>query len=475
MSENYETVKCTCGQFNRRRRGEPCANSCGKCGAPLISTAQTTSNRKHQSVGGRTSSVPIVLCALIIGAVYLAYSNDMNRPPLAPVTPSVTPTRSPTRQDTDQPTPNFAVTQVLPSPASPSISAAPPAAKPSPSPLDAALSLDLPASLPSRSPAVPINDMIEPTPGCPQRFRTYENAREFCKKLDQSACQSSDVCQWAGGTDCTPKMGTFVTTLVRATNGIAYVVPMELFVVGDEKFLAKADSYVAQQRFKEAIALYSHILQNNPEHPSIIEKRAVAMEGAGRRDAALAEYCRVLLFYVSEELESTARQRIAHLTGVQSGNVIESNRPTTAPAVPPTGDLVSRRRRGGIAPFKVATQRGSNYLLKLVSVENTKDQIWIFVRGGETYSTTVPLGIYTLRIASGDTWFGRDDLFGPNTRFFRLRAKQGGADASIERLQFTATRTKIGTRFIGVTIDLQGSVVGNLEQEAMTRKEFDAQ
>jgi hypothetical protein len=49
----------------------------------------------------------------------------------------------------------------------------------------------------------------------------------------------------------------------------------------------------------------------------------------------------------------------------------------------------------------------------------------IFLRGGETYTTKVPLGSYYIRAGAGTTWYGRKDLFGSSTQLFRLRSKDG--------------------------------------------------
>lgn len=71
-----------------------------------------------------------------------------------------------------------------------------------------------------------------------------------------------------------------------------------------------------------------------------------------------------------------------------------------------------------IAPLTIEGETGTNYLIKLVRVDG-KNPILIFVRGGESYSTKVPLGTYNIQVAAGSTWYGRKDLFGPSTRFFR--------------------------------------------------------
>jgi hypothetical protein len=141
-----------------------------------------------------------------------------------------------------------------------------------------------------------------------------------------------------------------------------------------------------------------------------------------------------------------------------------------AMVAPPTGDIQPRTRRNAIAPFTVLTESGQNYLIKLVNVDNAKDQIWIYVKGGESYSTKVPVGTYNLRAAAGNEWYGREDLFGAHTHFFRLRPKADAADGVQQMLQFRKERNRI----VGMTISLKGIANGNMEQESMTRSEFDA-
>jgi hypothetical protein len=487
MSENYEVVKCTCGQLNRRRRGELRAHACGKCGAPLISDAQTAPKRKRPSSDSRISSIPIVLCALILGGVYLAYSNDLTSsnktsapagPNAKPATPPNVPPAAPS-----VPRKNATLAPTFPAPL-PTLPVPPRIERPP----DIAQSLELPDRPPPKIthndvPAQPVAEMLEPAPGCPQKFRTYETARAICRGLERFACQSVQDCSWSDSQNCVPKLGTFIAhdpRYSRQDNALGYV---EAITVEMRNRIDIADRYVARGLFEKAISIYTQILQHDPDAPSALNQRAIAFEKMGRKDRALADYCKLLVIQSTNMRADDARKHIALLTGKPIPDGQSSVTTNAGLPLPSTGDLVSRRKSGAIAPFKVVTARGSNYLVKLVSVENSKDQIWIFVRGGDPYSTTVPLGTYTLRIASGDTWFGRNDLFGPDTRFFRLRAKQGAADVSMERLQFTRTITRtrtrggilVNTQTTGVTIDLQGSIAGNLEQEAMSRKDFDAE
>lgn len=165
-----------------------------------------------------------------------------------------------------------------------------------------------------------------------------------------------------------------------------------------------------------------------------------------------------------------AKERVAPQTESKVVNQLPQDAQDKAVVVPRTGDLQPRRRSNAIAPFNIQTKSGANYLIKLVNVTNSKDQMWIFLRGGETYSTKVPVGNYALRVAAGNRWYGREELFGPDTRFFRLRGKRGAAVDESPILAFKKERNRI----VGKSLNFEGSVEGNMEQETMSRSEFDA-
>ena len=164
------------------------------------------------------------------------------------------------------------------------------------------------------------------------------------------------------------------------------------------------------------------------------------------------------------------KERVAPQTESKVVNQLPQDVQGKAMVVPRTGDLQPRRRGNAIAPFSIQTKTGSNYLVKLVNVASSKDQIWIFVRGGEPYSTKLPVGNYMLRVASGNIWYGREQLFGPDTHFFRLRSKKGAGVDKSPVLEFKKERNRI----VGRTLNFEGSIDGNMEQEGMTRSEFDA-
>ena len=99
---------------------------------------------------------------------------------------------------------------------------------------------------------------------------------------------------------------------------------------------------------------------------------------------------------------------------------------------------------------------------------DAKDQIMIYIRGGDPFTTKVPLGSYYVRAASGNTWYGEDDLFGPNTAFFKL-------NKSADDRAFRFTQQSCGlrcNRIIGNTIIFRGAIDGTMREEGIRRDEF---
>jgi hypothetical protein len=47
------------------------------------------------------------------------------------------------------------------------------------------------------------------------------------------------------------------------------------------------------------------------------------------------------------------------------------------------------------------------------------------VRSGETASVNVPLGVYKIKIASGEKWYGSNKMFGPQTHYNLIEAQFG--------------------------------------------------
>ena len=134
----------------------------------------------------------------------------------------------------------------------------------------------------------------------------------------------------------------------------------------------------------------------------------------------------------------------------------------------PTTVLHHSRRRNAIAPLTIKTEPGLNYVIKLVNVADPKDQIMIYVAGGNEYSTKVPLGDYAVRGASGRKWYGEEDYFGPSTKFFRFKTRKGGTAGEPVVISFS----RQGNILHGSTLLLQATFDGNMSQEDISKADF---
>ena len=111
-----------------------------------------------------------------------------------------------------------------------------------------------------------------------------------------------------------------------------------------------------------------------------------------------------------------------------------------------------------IAPFEIRTSHGANYLVKLVYAYTQDTVMTIFVKGGNTISTKVPLGTYEVKYATGTEWYGYKHLFGPETGYSKAESL------------FTFENT--GYQITGYTITLYRVSNGNLRTSRISPSEF---
>ncbi len=127
------------------------------------------------------------------------------------------------------------------------------------------------------------------------------------------------------------------------------------------------------------------------------------------------------------------------------------------PAVPITTGLVVRPIRGGVAPFEVVTPAGRNYYVKLVDMTG-QTILSMYIAGGRSFETLVPLGLYEVRYASGNTWYGTTLLFGSNTSY----------SETTKTFRFYETPTQ----YMGHTVELIAQVGGNLDTRTIRPEDF---
>jgi hypothetical protein len=128
-------------------------------------------------------------------------------------------------------------------------------------------------------------------------------------------------------------------------------------------------------------------------------------------------------------------------------------------ALPANGETQNYTFGEAIAPFKIQSQPGSNYLVKLADASTGSTAMTIFVRGGENVETLVPLGSYYVKYASGTTWYGYDHLFGDY---------HTGYSKADDVFDFTVD----GDTVRGFSITLYTVEGGNLSTSGITASEF---
>lgn len=90
--------------------------------------------------------------------------------------------------------------------------------------------------------------------------------------------------------------------------------------------------------------------------------------------------------------------------------------------LPKNGIMKNFTGKRAVAPFKISTSKNysqttDNYYIKLVDAKTKAVAVTIFVQSGSTVEVKVPLGVYKIRYAVGEKWYGEQDLFGHSTSY----------------------------------------------------------
>ena len=81
-----------------------------------------------------------------------------------------------------------------------------------------------------------------------------------------------------------------------------------------------------------------------------------------------------------------------------------------------------------------------------------------YVRAGGTLSVDVPLGTYEIYYATGNTWYGRNNLFGPDTVYQKCEGS------------FSFTEDVSG--YNGWTLTLYPTFNGNMDTDIIDADDF---
>ena len=127
-------------------------------------------------------------------------------------------------------------------------------------------------------------------------------------------------------------------------------------------------------------------------------------------------------------------------------------------ATPPHGSIQRYHTLTALAPLEIKTSAGENYLIKLVEASSGRPVVELFVHGGHTIEIMMPLGNFTMKYAAGDTWYGRDYYFGPNTSYSKASSV----------LNFNQDVSG----YSGYTVTLYRVANGNMQTQRLSPEEF---
>lgn len=173
----------------------------------------------------------------------------------------------------------------------------------------------------------------------------------------------------------------------------------------------------------------------------------------------------IFLGFLVNQNEQTRLRKI----GTASPKPTQPANPTSAqpprntfnePAAPlPAHGAIHRYRNAeAVAPLEVKTSYGGYYFVKLANAATGQDEIELFIHGGRTIEIDIPLGTYTMKYATGQTWYGRDHYFGPNTSYSKASSS------------FHFTKDYNG--YSGYTVTLYKVTNGNLQTKSISPNEF---
>ncbi len=141
--------------------------------------------------------------------------------------------------------------------------------------------------------------------------------------------------------------------------------------------------------------------------------------------------------------------------------------PSLLPVKVSTGILQQPLKRG-VAPLLIRTNPGFDYYVKLAKPGTGREVppvMALYIRGGESFETLVPLGTYEIRYAAGHMWFGEDVLFGKDRPSGTNVTHFSKAD-KLFKFDFD------GESYSGFTVELIMQLNGNLPVSTISAQEF---
>lgn len=192
------------------------------------------------------------------------------------------------------------------------------------------------------------------------------------------------------------------------------------------------------------LSIFAYALTLNYGYfPITLPKQTAAMDYSDRKQSE------------AQTQKKLANQRWSQLQATKTGEPKEPR--------PINGFVIRSTKAECVAPFSIVTSNSDDYFVKLTDQSTGVDVLSIYIHGGETVETLVPLGTYVMKYASGSNWLGTERLFGASTRFNKGRGS----------LQFyKEPATSRGFTIVGHTVTLTRVRNGNFSTESMDQSDF---
>jgi hypothetical protein len=132
---------------------------------------------------------------------------------------------------------------------------------------------------------------------------------------------------------------------------------------------------------------------------------------------------------------------------------------THKPVKQKPGLVFAKKKPHKGSTLTIKTKPGTNYYVQLNTAGTKTAMQGIYVIGGKPVTVDVPIGVYDIVYATGDTWYGRQDKFGPSAPLYKTDHTfdyRLEADGSIPYYE----------------IELIQQVGGNMETERIDPAEF---
>ena len=130
-------------------------------------------------------------------------------------------------------------------------------------------------------------------------------------------------------------------------------------------------------------------------------------------------------------------------------------------AEPKNGQVFTGKAKGGYCTLTIKAGDAPVFV-KVVSDKDPKTLLTMYVQTNKSATVHVKNGKYSLRYACGDKWFGPNDLFGEDTRYY-------SADTTLD---FTTSRSGGYIYYQTYTITLYSVPGGNMSTERIDSDDF---